>query len=305
MSDAQTVTFYLHPKLRKQAKAGHHNFIDKVSAVLAEAGLTVAYDRDDEVARLRAMSRPGRGMFFMDEPVNARDLTFRKTYLYPFWHIEKHGKRWDWPVARASFDPSKVDARKAANFQRFWRNRLLNDVSKDIRQDGFVLVPLQGRLTQHRSFQFCSPIDMINAVLKHEPNRHIILTLHPTEVYTLEEQKSLEQLLDQHERLYALEGGSERYLQNCDYVVTQNSSIGFRGYFFEKPLILFGQIDFHHIALNVGQLGVAKAFAAVEDHAPDYAAYLHWFLQHEAINAGRPEATTRIREVLKGHGWPV
>ena len=305
MTDARTVTFYLHPKLRRQAKAGHHNFIDKVGAVLTDAGLTVDFDTDDDAGRLRAMARPGHGLFFMQEPVTARDLTFRKTYLYPFWHIEKQGKRWEWPVAKARFDPAQVDARKAANFHRFWRNRLLNDVSKDIRRDGFVLVPLQGRLTQQRSFQFCSPIDMIKAVLKHEPKRHIILTLHPTEVYSLEEQKVLEDLLDQHERLYLLEGGSERYLQNCDYVVTQNSSIGFRGYFFKKPLILFGQIDFHHIALNVRQMGVAEAFAAVQDHTPDYAAYLYWFLQGQAINAGRPEASARIRQVLKDHGWPV
>ena len=305
MSDAQTVTFYLHPKLRRQAKAGHHNFIDKVGTVLANAGLRLAYDSDDHAARLRALSRPGYGMFFMDEPVNARDLTFRKTYLYPFWHIEKHGKRWAWPVARARFDPAEVDARKAANFHRFWRNRLLNDVSKDIRQDGFVLVPVQGRLTEHRSFQFCSPIDMIKAVLRYDPDRHIIVTLHPHEVYSLAEQQALETLLGQHERLHALEGGSERYLQNCDYVVTQNSSIGFRGYFFEKPLVLFGQIDFHHIALNVGEIGVQQAFAAVQDHAPDYAAYLHWFLQSHAINAGRPEASDRIRRVLRDHGWPV
>lgn len=304
MGDANTVTFYLHPKLRRQAERGTHNFIRKIGEVLTGAGLSLAYDDDDDVARLRAMVRPGRGLFLMDEPPNDRCLTFRKTYIYPFWHIEKQGKRWDWPVAKTAFDPATQNSRKAANFQRFWRNRLFDQMGEVLR-DGFVYVPLQGRLTSHRSFQYCSPIKMIEAILEHEPDRKIIATMHPSETYEVDEHKALEDLLDRHDQLYLQPSGTEDYLRNCDYIVTQNSSVGFLGYFFDKPLILFGQIDFYHIALNVHDMGVAAAFDAVEDHAPDYAAYLHWFLQENAINAGRPEAHATIREVLANHGWPV
>ena len=100
MSARDTVTFYLPPQLRKQAERGGHNFIKKVGEVLTGAGLTVAFDNDDDLARLRAMARPGRGLYLMDPPANARGLTFRKTYIYPFWHIEKQAARWDWPVAQ-------------------------------------------------------------------------------------------------------------------------------------------------------------------------------------------------------------
>ncbi len=305
MSTANTVTFYLHPKLRKQAMRGQHNFISKVSDVLEAAGLDIDFDRDDDVARLRAMDRPGYGMFLMQEPANARCLTFRKTYIYPFWHIEKQGKRWEWPVAQDRFDAAATDPQKAANFYRFWQNRLFEGATNKTREDRFIYVPLQGRLTTHRSFQHCSPIDMIKAVLKHDTQRYVLVTLHPTEVYTKEEQQALQTLIDQHDRLYVRTSGMERYLQYCDYIVTQNSSVGFLGYFFGKPLILFGKTDFHHIALKVHDIGVETAFASVTDHAPDYAAYLHWFLQKRAINAGRPEAKSKIRTVLRGHGWPV
>jgi hypothetical protein len=111
--------------------------------------------------------------------------------------------------------------------------------------------------------------------------------------------------MGQHDRLFMQIGGMERYLRTCDYVVTQNSSAGFMGYFFAKPLILFSKSDFHHIALNAAEIGAAEAFARVGDHRPDYAAYLHWFLQEGAINAGRPEAKDRIRDVLRDHEWPV
>ena len=305
MSARDTVTFYLHPQLRKQAERGNHNFIQKVSEVLTGAGLKVAFDDDGDLARLRAVARPGHGLFLMDAPVNARGLTFRKTYLYPFWHIEKEAARWDWPVAKDTFDPLSVDPRKAANFYRFWRNRQFGDAPDNARQDGFVYVPLQGQLLRQRSFQTCSPLDMINAVLKHDAKRPVVVTLHPTESYTPEESKALENLVSENERVIMGTGKTETYLQNCDYIVTQNSGVGFSGYFFGKPLILFGKSDFHHIGLNVEHVGEARAFAQVLGHAPDYAPYLYWFLQLRAINAGRPECTKKIRNVLRNHGWPV
>lgn len=305
MTARDTVTFYLHPELRKRAERGSHNFIGMLTEVLADAGLAVAFDGDDDLARLRAATRPGRAMFLMDEPVNARGLTMRKTYIYPFWHIEKHAKRWEWPVATDTFHPATQDAQKSANFYRFWQKRLFQEAPQDAREDGFVYVPLQGHLLRQRSFQICSPIEMIKTVLAREPKRQIVVTLHPSETYSPSEQDALEELQLQHELLFIRSGGTDRYLQNCDYIVTQNSSVGFMGYFFGKPLILFGKADFHHIALNVHDFGVGAAFDAVHQHQPDYAAYLHWFLQQRAINAGRPDIKTKIRTVLRNHDWPV
>lgn len=304
MSARDTLTFYLPPQLRKQAERGGHNFIKKVGEVLTGAGLTVAFDNDDDLARLRAMARPGRGLYLMDPPANARGLTFRKTYIYPFWHIEREAARWDWPVAKEPFDASAVDERKAANFYRFWRQRLFDDAAQHAREDGYVYVPLQGQLLRKRSFQSCSPVEMVKTVLKQETARQIVVTLHPSETYSTEEQHALERLTSDG-RLLIKEAGSPRYLQNCDYVVTQNSAVGFEGYFFGKPLILFGKSDFQHIALNVETLGAERAFEDVQTHTPDYAAYLYWFLQLRSINAGRSEAKTKIAAVLRNHGWPV
>lgn len=305
MSTRDTVTFYLHPKLRRRAESGNHNFLTQIAEVLTQAGMKIAYDNDDSAARLRAMARPGRSLYLMQEPVNARGLTLRKTYVYPFWHIEKQAARWDWPVAQEPFESVGQDAQKAANFYRFWRQRLFDDDALDVRRDGFVYVPLQSQLLRKRSFQTCSPIEMVEAVLEHDTTRQVMVTLHPEETYTAEEQRALEVLMAKHDRLFMQVGEMARYLRTCDYVVTQNSSAGFMGYFFGKPLILFAKSDAHHIALNIDKIGRKLAFEAVVDHKPDYAGYLHWFLQRRAINAGRPEAKARIRNVLQGHDWPV
>ena len=304
MSDEQTVTFYLHPKLRRQARAGKHNFISRMGRVLADAGMTIAFDDDSQIARLRARKRPGYGLFLMQEPVNDRSLTFRRTYIYPFWHIEKQAKRWLWPVAQLSFDASTVDPRPARNFQRFWRKRLFPEIGRSARM-GFVYVPLQGQLLTRRSFQECSPIQMLEAVLKHETRRDVVVTLHPNEFYPLEEKEALDALIASDSRLSLQESGDTALLRDCDYIVTQNSGVGFQGFFFDKPLILFAETDFHHIALNVSKTGVAEAFAAVPDYSPDCAAYLYWFLQEQAINAGRDRCQETIQSVFQYHGWPV
>ncbi|WP_108813868.1 capsular polysaccharide export protein, LipB/KpsS family [Loktanella sp. Alg231-35] len=302
MSAQDTVTFYLHSKLRNQAEGGNHNFISRLSDVQEEAGLQVAFDGDDDLARARALVRPGRSLWLMEPPVNDCGLTFRKTYLYPFWHIEQQAARWDWPVAQEHFDPAAVPAIKAANFFRYWRERLFAEAPRHARRDGFVYVPLQGQLLRQRSFQSNSPVEMLKTVLARDPNRKVIATLHPSENYSDAEQRALEQILADNLRLTVTLNSDAQYLQNCDYVVTQNSSVGFMGYFFEKPLILFGKSDFHHIALR-GQ--DPDAFDQVMRYQPNYAAYLYWFLQMKAINAGRPEVKQTIQTVLRGHGWPV
>ena len=305
MGDRDTVTFYLHSKLRRQAENGNHNFISKIKEVLTAAGLDVAFDDDSQAARLRAMAREGRSIVLMEPPVNDRGLTMRKTYIYPFWHIERQAERWEWPVAKAVFDPNVVDPRKASNFYRFWRKRLFDDAPAEARRDGFVFVPLQGRLLEQRSFQHISPIEMLRAVLQHDTRRQVVVTLHPRETYSAAEQSALQTLLDDNNRLFLQTAGAERFLQTCDYVVTQNSSVGFSGLFFGKPVVLCAKADFHHIALNAGEIGIGRALAEAPYHSPDYASYMHWFLQQQAINAGRPEARNKIRNVLRNHGWPV
>jgi hypothetical protein len=94
-------------------------------------------------------------------------------------------------------------------------------------------------------------------------------------------------------------------LQSCDYVVTQNSSVGYFANFFEKPTVLFGKIDFHHIALNTSELGVQAAIQTAPDHRPDFAGYVHWFWQENSINLRRKEADQKIADRLREFGWPI
>ena len=304
MEEPKVVRFYLEPSLRESAQAGEHNFISKIVGVLEAADFRVEFKANTTAERVKAPMRAGFAMFHMEEPTHDRALTMRRVYHYPFWQIERSGKRCDWTVAKSAFDSTQVDRKEARRFTTYWRARLFADVG-EISRDGFVYVPLQGRLQEKRSFQTCSPLEMIDHVLEQDPARRVIATLHPNETYGADDMAALEAMIARHPRLEVRMGDMAEMLRGCDYVVTQNSSAGFNGYFFGKPLILFAEVDFHHIAAKVSDLGIAGAFEAVRDMTPDFEGYLWWFWQQMSINAGRSEASEKIAQALRRGGWPI
>lgn len=294
------VIFYLEEPLRKSAARGEHNFIRKVVSVIEQAGLSAAFER----LPIKGAPTDGYSLSHMVNPPNDRGLVFRRVYHYPFWQIDALAQRWHWDIARARFSPKDASP-DAARFYRYWQNRLFGDGPQKASRDGFVYVPLQGHLTRERLFQICSPIEMIEHCLAHEQNRQIVATLHPKETYSKQDLAALSRLEKAHARLSIDTGNMERYLQTCDYIVTQNSGVAFSGYFFGKPALLFGQVDFHHIAVRADPDALGDCFAQVAAHAPAYDKYIWWFWQDQSINAGRDNAEAKIAARLKRFGWPV
>lgn len=299
------VRFYLPDAMRDSAAEGRHNFIGKVTEVLERAGFDVRFLDDSLTAQMSASTRDEYSVFHMVEPTHASGVTIRRNYFYPFWKIEAKAKRWTWPVAKTSFDPAIAPKKEAARFAGFWREKLFDGKAQAPTRDGFIYCPLQGRLSQHRGFQSCSPLAMVERLALARPATPIVATLHPSETYQPQELTALNILCEQHPNLSLGTASMADYLHNCDLVVTQNSSAAFMGYFFGKPAVLFARIDFHHIAARVERLGVKAALEQAEQANPNYDAYLWWFLQDQSINAGRPEAHDKIAATLRRHNWPV
>ena len=305
MAEPKILRIYLDDDLRQSAKHGEHNFLGKVSTVLHDSGYRVEYLPNTASNQVKAPRRDGYCMFHMDGPVGDRSLVFRRVYAYPFWAIEHSPARWDWHVAKSAFEPNEIAGEAAEKFHAFWKNRLFNPPVEPAKMEGFVYVPLQGKLLDHRSFQACSPLEMIRSVLEQDPHRPVVATLHPREHYAPAELDALQALQNETDRLIVRTGEMARYLPACDYVVTQNSSAAFFGYFFEKPSVLFAKIDFHHIAQNVNKVGVKNAIFAAPQSRPEFKKYVYWFWQIMSINAGRPEAEANIRSAFTRAGWPM
>jgi hypothetical protein len=150
-----------------------------------------------------------------------------------------------------------------------------------------------------------SPVEMIEATLQARPGQRIKATLHPREVYEDADLVALDRISRDHPRFSLVQGAAEDLLATCDHVVTQNSSVAMLGYFVRKPAVLFAGIDFHHIAGSVPRDGLEAAFAQVQGEAPEYDAYLTWFLRRNCVNGGAPEAEAQILARFARFGWPV
>lgn len=301
METADVVTFYMEPELCESALLGKHNFIGKVADVLSMAGHSVAFVPFDKRG---APEGQGWSLSHIKSPTDARGLCFRRACHYPFWQIEQSAERWSWDVAQRDFIPDATQSNEAAWFYGFWQKRLFGDAPRSAKRNGFVYVPLQGKLLDHRPFQICSPLDMVEYCLT-QTDAPVIAALHPNERYTRAEIAALEKLEKKYNRLTVQMGGMEELLAGCDYIVTQNSSVAFNGYLFGKPALLFRKTDFHHIAVQAELDDLASGFRSVAQIEPDYAAYVHWFWQLNSINAGRPDAEERIATRLRRFGWPV
>lgn len=282
--------------------AGESSIFSRIAEAFRGVGWMVAAREDSDTARLVAIGDPDHAIFQMVEPPNDRALCLRRAYQYPFWRLEKTNERWNFNVARATFDPRTIDISEARAFANRWRNRLGLDPMA--RRDGFIFLPLQGRLTDHRSFQSSSPLQMIETTLAQD-SRPIIATLHPGETYSHPELAALHALAARYPRLTIADGGSDDLLARCDHVVTENSSLAFKGCLMGKSAVLFADSDFHHIAASVPHLGVAGAFRLAQEPVTEAERYLFWFWQVHALNAGRDDITARILARANDHGWPV
>lgn len=304
MPPARILRIYLQPDELRRARDGGFNVMTRIKTGFEWAGYRVEFTRDSDENRLKALGRRGLALFHMQEPMNDRMLNLRRAYYYPFWRIERTNRRWEFDIAQARFDEEAAQTADPEWAGR-WRKWLFANKAANPVAEGFVYVPLQGRVLEHRSFQAMSPLAMLEAVLRHVPSKPVVAGLHPGERYTPEERAALETLAEQHPRLSIVTGNAEEALRTCDFVVSQNSSVALSGFFYHKPAVLFARIDFHHIALNVSELGVVEAFARVPDHRPAYDAYLHWFIGQGSIKADEDDAADRFVARCRALGWDV
>lgn len=295
-----TLHLHLDPPQLAQVAEGRFPLVDRIRAALAPLNIALDIRPDSLDERRRAPQRPGWSLFHLHEPEGPRGLTLRRAYFFPFWRIERTNARWNFAVVGQQFDPAAVDPQAAARFRDRLRRRICGDLRGS--RGGYIYMPLQGRLLEHRSFQATSPVEMIKAVLAVE-GRDIRATLHPKESYSAAEHQALAALAARHPR-FRLVTSDPGLLADCDLVVTQNSSVAMTGFLLDKSALLFAQIDFHHIAASVPRHGLDAAFAQLSGPPPDFAAYLWWFFQVTCIDAMAATAEERILGQLRAGGWP-
>jgi hypothetical protein len=284
------------------AQSGKIPFLTRIQETLPPLGLRVELCEITLEARVASLLRPEFALVLMEPRWHPNMLTLRRAYFWPYWRMEKSADRWEFEVAQTQFDPDALAFDPALKFAHALRKGRFGDV-EGRRDTGMIFVPLQGRIATQRSFQAASPIQMLEDVLDRAEGRRVVATLHPNETYSKSEMAALERLKDRYPALDIRTDAADALLPACDFVVTQNSSAALMGFLLNKPAILYGKTDFHHIASNVWDLGVDGAFQAVSTNVPDFAKYMTWFIRDHAIDGTRPAASNRIVNTLRRRGW--
>lgn len=291
---------HLNPMMLAQARRGDFPFLNRVADTVREQGWQVELAPAGPAAHDIPPPPDHYALFHMKRPIHPRTLTFRRAYHFPFWRIEPVAERWRFAVARERFDPDRVDPGRAREFARRLAQRVLPGPQPP--RGDHILVPLQGQLRRTRSFQTMSPVRMLDAVCR--TGRPVAATLHPSEGLDADDIAALADLKARHPNL-TLGGDTMALLRGCAFVATQNSAVAFDGMILGKPAVLFAQIDFHHAALNVADLGADAALAAAETADGDADRYLWWFLKDRSIDVPAPSAADRILASLRRGGWPI
>lgn len=297
MAADRQLHLYLPAHLRRDQLAGQVNILARLIEALPDWQL----HHHPEAEGAAPPPRPGFTLTHMQEPVGPRNLCLRRTYFYPFWRIEPTNARWDYAVTRATPDYSRIPPQRARNFHQRLRDRVLE--GRVVTREGFVFMPLQGRLTEHRSFQSMSPLDMIRATLDTQP-LPVKATLHPSETYGAADHAALAALA-RHPRFQLVQAGAADLIARCDHVVSQNSAVALQAMIAGKGAVLFAGIDFHHPAGSVPRDGLARAFEIGRNRPRQMTEYLWWFFRDRAIDAQSDQAAAQIRALLAAQGWPV
>ena len=288
------VTLYLPAHLREGHEAGQVNILSRILTALP--GWQVIHAPEEAGAQ---QAHQGYAITHMQEPRRPGTLCLRRAYWYPFWRIEPTNERWNFAVARKAPDYDAVPPRARAFHARL-RERVL--AGRGVTREGFVFAPLQGRLTEHRSFQSMSPVAMLEEALARQP-LPVVASLHPGESYSPRDHAALDRLA-QHPRFRLVQTPAADLIAACDFVVSQNSSVALQAMIAGKGAVLFAGIDFHHPAGSVPRDGIAAAFEIGAAPPARMTEYLWWFFKQEAIDAQAEEATARIRALLTAQGWP-
>ncbi|MDO5632345.1 MAG: hypothetical protein Q4G22_10960 [Paracoccus sp. (in: a-proteobacteria)] len=296
----QTLRLYLHQPLLTTARAGKLGVANRLAAALHSVGWRLNVLALTRAAMVQAPDLPGWALYHMAKPTHDRALTMRLAYHYPFWRIETVAERWRWPVALARFRPGAMDGPAARDFAARLARRVLPGPAP--KRGDHVLIPLQGQIRRQRSFQTMAPVDMLATVA--QSGRPCVATLHPREDYDAEDHAALSALAARHPNL-TIGGNTADLLRNCAFVATMNSAVAFDGLILGKPAVLFAQVDFHHIALNTADLGVAQALDRAADHRPPFARYLDWFLRRQSLDMMADDVQARILSALRRGGVPI
>lgn len=240
-----------------------------------------------------------------------RVLSAGVAYIYPFWHLDPLGIRAFSSIRDQVFDPTEIPQAEAeAMFQRLHRRQVVpkksryeqSDEAEDL-PDNAVAVFFQSE--GHRNVDETCYLDrwtMLETCLAADPTRPVIVKPHPREMeMTLFDR--LVALSERHKNLTISLSNIHDILARADQVVTINSAVGVEAYLHEKPVILCGQADFHHIATSAQTADDLHVALTTPAPPVDHKRYLAWYFGRCCLDASAADLTSRLIARIRAQGY--
>lgn len=217
--------FCLDDCLQASAEAGQHNFLVKVVKVLRSSQFRVEY-RSEFGDRSGGGSRdPGLCDAAHGEP-RARSRGDREAGL----SLSVLGDRTHHVAMGLAGCADGVSAGGCAG-QTCARGL------PTVAIPAFWRCAVQSGMLDYRSFETCSPIDMLKSVLAHDP-RPVVAALYLKEIYSSHERGALDELAADYGRLTVQTGGIVDMLQFCDFIVTEKPALRSTAFLANSPCFL-------------------------------------------------------------------
>lgn len=235
-----------------------------------------------------------------------RVLNAGKAYIEPFFTLDPWGFRLFSSIAAEAFTPGPDSAADAAVFDEI-RARMVDRRKSHYEQPEAVLpapdhcIAVFLQTEDNRDVgETChlTPRQLIKALLDRDDPRPVVVKPHPKEK-TLETLEWLTRQARKDARLQVFIGNIHDLLVKADVVVTINSAVGIEAMLHEKPVVLCGDTDFHHICEMVRrrrdmEAGIARAEARVAAGDWPFRAYIGWYYGRMCHDPRAPDFGARV-----------
>lgn len=290
-------------------------FYGTMAEALEAEGLAVTVVTLDEAQALaRIAADDGFHILHHTRIRHPRVLNAGKAYIEPFFTLDPWGFRLFSSIAAEAFRPGPDPAADAVIFEEI-RSRMVGNRTSHYEQpskvidvpDHCIAVFLQTEDNRDVG-ETChlTPRQMIRALLDRDDPRPMVVKPHPKEK-NLETLDWLARQARKDPRLRVFQGNIHDLLARADLVVTINSAVGIEAMLHEKPVVLCGDTDFHHICEMVRRkrdldAAIARAEARLAAGEWPFLAYIGWYYGRMCHDPRAPDFGARVVAKLRAMG---
>ena len=290
-------------------------FYGTLAKALEAEGLAVTVVTLDEAQALaRIGADDGFHILHHTRIRHPRVLNAGKAYIEPFFTLDPWGFRLFSSIAAETFCPGPDPAADAVIFEEI-RGRMVGNRASHYEQpaeviespDHCIAVFLQTEDNRDVG-ETChlTPRQMIRGLLDRDDPSPVVVKPHPKEK-NLETLNWLSRQARKDPRLQIFLGNIHDLLARADLVVTINSAVGIEAMLHERPVVLCGDTDFHHICEMVRRKrdldpAIARAEARLAAGQWPFRAYIGWYYGRMCHDPRAADFGARVVAKLRAMG---